>query len=80
MFTNTQETLIETLHFNRYSREEGNTLFEFFIQHNPALKERIPQLENKVLGCWCTDAKDCHGEFLIKLYKEYEEAKKQKKQ
>jgi hypothetical protein len=64
-------------HFNRYSGEEGNRLFEFFIRHNPALKECIPQLENKVMGCWCTDARDCHGEILIKLYKEYEEAKKQ---
>ena len=68
---------VNPFHFNRYSVEEGNKLFEFFIQHNPALKECIPQLENKVLGCWCTDAKDCHGEILIKLYKEYEEAKKQ---
>ena len=29
---------------------------------------KLTELENKVIGCWCTD--NCHGEILIKLYRE----------
>ena len=31
--------------------------------------EKLTELENKVLGCWCKD--NCHGEILIKLYREF---------
>ena len=30
--------------------------------------KKLTELENKVIGCWCTD--NCHGEILIKLYRE----------
>ena len=33
--------------------------------------EKLTELENKVIGCWCTD--NCHGEILIKLYREFVE-------
>ena len=36
--------------------------------------EKLTELENKVIGCWCTD--NCHGEILIKLYREFVENEK----
>ena len=33
--------------------------------------ETLTELENKAIGCWCTD--NCHGEILIKLYREFVE-------
>ena len=36
--------------------------------------ERIGELEGKKLGCWCTE--NCHGQVLIKLYREYAEGVK----
>ena len=33
--------------------------------------EKLTELENKVIGCWCRD--NCHGEILIKLYREFVE-------
>ena len=52
-----------------YQGEEANKLFESFICQNDVLKQCLPQLKDKVLGCWCTPG--CHGEVLIKLYKEF---------
>ena len=36
--------------------------------------EKLTELEHKVLECWCKD--NCHGEILIKLYKEFVENEK----
>ena len=47
-----------------------------FLRCYPHLIEQLPELENKVLGCWCENSKLCHGSILIKLYHEkYEEEK-----
>ena len=33
------------------------------------LMNQLPELKNKVLGCWCYPEK-CHGDILFKLLKE----------
>jgi hypothetical protein len=33
----------------------------------------IPELVDKVLGCWCYP-EPCHGDVLLKLVKEYQDA------
>ena len=32
--------------------------------------KKLTELENKVLGCWCENMELCHGQVLIKLYRE----------
>ena len=51
------------------SREETNNYYEAFIRYNPHMLEKLTELENKVIGCWCRG--NCHGETLIKLYREF---------
>ena len=53
------------------SREETNNYYEAFVRCNPHMIEKLTELENKVLECWCKD--NCHGEILIKLYREFVE-------
>ena len=55
--------------YGYYQGEEANELYESFIRNNDILKKCLPALKDKVLGCWCTNG--CHGEVLIKLYKQY---------
>ena len=52
------------------SREEKKKYYETFLRCNPHLIEKLHELENKVLGCWCANSKLCHGSILIKLYDE----------
>ena len=39
------------------------------MRSNRVLREYLPTLEDKVLGCWCKTGS--HGEVIIKLYNEY---------
>ena len=56
------------------NKEDANKYYESFVRSNPHLIERIGELGEKTLGCWCTE--NCHGQVLIKLYREYEEGLK----
>ena len=56
------------------SREETNNYYEAFVRCNPHMIEKLTELENKVIGCWCID--NSHGEILIKLYREFVENEK----
>ena len=64
-----KESMWSNPYQSNFAREEANALFEKFVRSNEVLMKCIPQLENKVLGCWCDS--DCHGEVLIKLYIEH---------
>ncbi len=33
--------------------------------------EKLLEMENKVLGCWCNDNEQCHGDILIELINKY---------
>lgn len=48
--------------------------YERHIRSNPDLMRAIPELQGKVLGCWCKDkpTDPCHGDVLVKLVHEHE--------
>lgn len=49
--------------------EEAIESYEAYARNKPDLLEAIKELsEDAVLGCWCF--KQCHGNVIIKLWKE----------
>ena len=65
-FSHLPDTLAE---FRVSTREEAISRYREWIITRPELMEALPELQNKVLGCWCSP-KACHGEVLIDLLKE----------
>ena len=65
-FSHLPDTLAE---FRVSTREEAISRYREWIITRPELMEALPELQNKVLGCWCSP-KACHGEVLITLLKE----------
>ena len=61
------------------SREEAIEKYREYILSQQDLIDSLPELKDKVLGCWCAP-KSCHGDVLIelvnKLYKTDEEVKR----
>ena len=45
------------------NREEVISKYEAYFMNHPTLINDLPELENKVLGCWCKP-KACHGDIL----------------
>ena len=43
--------------------------YRAWIVTQPALMSALPELEGKILGCWCSPL-PCHGEVLIDLLNE----------
>lgn len=52
--------------FKVASREEAVAKFREWVQQQPELMARLPELRGKVLGCWCSP-KACHGDVLAEL-------------
>jgi hypothetical protein len=48
------------------TRKESIEKYREYILNNEELLKRLPELENKVLGCWCKP-KSCHGDVLVEL-------------
>ncbi len=48
------------------TREQVVHKYREWIRDKPALLAAIPELRNKVLGCWCKPAA-CHGDVLAEL-------------
>ena len=44
--------------------------YKQYIMKKPQLLEALPELKDKVLGCWC-HPKACHGDVLAKLAHTY---------
>ena len=55
--------------FKTATREEAIEKYETYIRSRPDLLSRLGELEDRVLGCFCSP-KRCHGEVLIKLIEE----------
>jgi hypothetical protein len=53
------------------TREEVIVKYEKYIRANKKLMAALPELKDKVLGCWCAP-RSCHGDILIKLVREVE--------
>lgn len=61
---------------NPFRAPQAIERYKEWIQHQPALLARLPELRGKVLGCWCApdgglpgnlDGTVCHGEILAAL-------------
>ena len=48
------------------SRQEAIECYEKWLNNQPELMARLPELQGKVLGCWC-HPKACHGDILLRL-------------
>lgn len=48
------------------TRDEVIAKFEEWITSHSELREKLPELRGKVLGCWCVPER-CHGEVLLRL-------------
>jgi|TARA_R110002110_G_C13377487_1_gene710788 hypothetical protein len=48
------------------TRQESIEKYKEYILNTPELLKRIPELQGKILGCWCKP-KACHGDFLVEL-------------
>ncbi len=48
------------------TREEVIQKYREWIMTQPELLAVLPELKNKVLGCWCKP-KPCHGDVLAEL-------------
>jgi hypothetical protein len=57
------------------TREDSLKLYREYILTTPALFSSLPELEGKILACWCHNGKfgpaDCHADVLIELYNEH---------
>ena len=52
------------------TREEVIEKYErYLIAERPDLLERLPELEGRILGCWCKP-EACHGDVLLRLIQE----------
>lgn len=56
------------------TREEVIDAYEQWVRQKPELMAALPELKDKVMGCWCkTEANSdipCHGDVLLKLLRE----------
>lgn len=52
--------------FRVKDRAEAIAAYERWIQTQPDLLARLPELRGKVLGCWCAPM-PCHGDVLVRM-------------
>ncbi len=45
------------------NREDVISKYEAYIMDSPKLLASLPELQGKILGCWCKP-KACHGDIL----------------
>jgi len=48
------------------TRAEVITKYRDYVLNNPGLLAKLPELKDKVLGCWCKPHA-CHGDVLVNL-------------
>jgi len=61
-FSHKTGTLAE---FKVSTREESIEKYEDYLLSRKDLMDSLPELKNKILGCWCKPSK-CHGDVLKK--------------
>lgn len=49
-----------------YGRDHALELYRDYILTTPHLLHALPELNNKILACWC-DPEPCHGHILLSL-------------
>ena len=58
---------------NKNSRNKCLKRYEDHVRRSPDLFNAVMELGGKELGCWCKPS-PCHGDILIKLFKERPDA------
>jgi hypothetical protein len=53
----------------QWGREGAIKRYELKLRGKPELLGRLPELEGKILACWCKP-KACHGDVLLRLIEE----------
>lgn len=53
------------------NRQEVIKKYKQYVLNSPELMKSLPELKDKVLGCWCKP-QACHGDVLIKLLEKIE--------
>lgn len=48
------------------SREQVIRMYRDYVLNSPELIAALPELRNKILGCWCNPL-PCHGDVLVEL-------------
>ncbi len=48
-------------------RKEVINKYKIWILKQRSLLDSLPELKDKILGCWCAPKK-CHGDVLVELY------------
>lgn len=51
------------------TRDQVIARYGEWVREQPDLMARLPELKDKVLGCWCFPLA-CHGQVLLELLKE----------
>ena len=53
---------------NPYTAKDGDAidLYYAYLKNNKGLLERLSELENKQLACWCFPSR-CHGDAIIQV-------------
>lgn len=49
------------------SREEVIEKYRLWINSQPELLKKLPEIKGKTLACWCSPTYDCHGRILEEL-------------
>ena len=53
------------------NRQEVIKKYKQYVLNSPELMKSLPELKDKVLGCWCKP-QACHGDVLIELLEKIE--------
>lgn len=54
------------------TRAEAISRYETWLKTQPDLMAALPELKDKVLGCWCAPL-SCHGDVLVRLANDVDE-------
>lgn len=65
LFTHVQDRMTRAA-FLVSTREEAIAAYEDWLSTQSNLLADLPELEDKILGCWCRP-RACHGDVLIRL-------------
>jgi hypothetical protein len=52
------------------TRSEVIVLYDNYLRQNIELLNDLPELNGKILGCWCRPNKLCHGDAIININNE----------
>jgi hypothetical protein len=56
-------------------REGALIKYEAHVRASPELMAALSELRGKRLGCWCRPLLSCHGDILVNLLREQDQAK-----